>query len=65
MRVFMLIWEELLVEGMILNLLHIHSFFFIKAGYHGKVIRYLHCFYSHKIFAVTIGFLYVFVLICF
>lgn len=39
MQVFMLIWEELLVEGMILNPLHTHSFFFIRADYHGKVIR--------------------------
>jgi len=43
MPVFMLIWEELLVEGMILNLLPTHSFSFIKAGYLGKVIRYIHC----------------------
>lgn len=44
MPVFMHTWEELLVEGMILNLLHIHSFSYIKAGYRGKVIRYLHLF---------------------
>lgn len=43
MPVFMLIWEELLVEGMILNLLPTHSFSFTKAGYLGKVIRYIHC----------------------
>ena len=51
MPVFMLIWEELLVEGMILNLLHIHSSSFIKAGYPGKVIRYIHLFilYSHQV----------------
>lgn len=50
MQVFMLIWEELLVEEMILNLLHILSFFFIKAGYHGKVIRCLHLFFSSSIY---------------
>jgi hypothetical protein len=50
MQVFMLIWEELLVEGMILNLLHIHLFSFIKAGYHGKVIRCSHLFFSSNIY---------------
>jgi hypothetical protein len=65
MQVFMLIWEGLLAEEMILNLLHILSFFFIKAGYHGKVIRCLHLFYSHPVFTVAIGFHYMFVLIRF
>jgi len=41
--VFMLILEEWPVEGMILNLLRILSFSFIKAGYLDKVIWYIHC----------------------
>ena len=40
MLVFMLTWEELLVEEMILNLLHIPLSFSIEAGCLGKGTRY-------------------------
>lgn len=40
MLVCMLTWEELQVEEMTLNHLHIHLFFFTKAGCRGKDIRY-------------------------
>jgi hypothetical protein len=40
MLVFMLIWEELPVGEMILNLLLIHSSSFTKADCHGRATRY-------------------------
>lgn len=40
MLVCMHTWVGLQVEEMIWNLLHIHSYFFIEAGFLGKGIRY-------------------------
>jgi hypothetical protein len=47
MLVFMLIWEELPVGEMILNLLRIHLSSFTKVDCHGKAIRYYKDIQSH------------------